>query len=146
ATAIEGLWIPDHRADARVELARLFTEIDKRAHSKDPRQQLVAKRARSQAFIVIYEEAMNKVAAKQYSDALVLLDLIVEAAGRAPGAHVQKSRVYMLMGSKGKALGEARLAVRDGLSDPEAFSAPEFAELKSTSEFKALFAAVDTKR
>ena len=138
---LDDLWIPDRRADARVEIARLFTEIDKRAHSKDPRQQLVAKRARSQAFVVIYEEAMNKVAAKQYPDSLVLLDLIVEAAGRAPGTHVQKSRVYMLMGNKGKALSEARLALKEGLTDADMFSAPEFSELRSTEEFKALFAS-----
>jgi hypothetical protein len=89
---------------------------------------------------------MSKAAAKQYSDALVLLDVIVGVAGRAPGTHVQKSRIYMLMGNKGKALNEARLAVKDGLTDPVAFAAPEFNELKSMAEFKALFSSANGKK
>lgn len=143
---LEELWMPDSRAAARVDLARLFADIDRRAHSKDPREQRVAKRARAQTFIQIYEAAMSKRSAQQYSDALVLLDVIVEAAGRAPGAHVQKARIYMLMGNKNKALSEARLAVKDGLADPSAFAAPEFDDLKSLAEFKALFSPADAKK
>lgn len=136
---LEALKNPDRRSDARVELDRAFTRVNENARSKDPHRQAVAKRARQQAFIEMFETASDQIADKHYAEALILMDVVVQAAAHAPGAHIQKSRIYMLMDKESKALAEARLAVKDGVTDPEAFSDPEFAPLRSDPAFKALF-------
>ena len=136
---LEALKNPDRRSDARVELDRAFTRVNENARSKDPHRQAVAMRARQQAFIEMFETASDQIADKHYAEALILMDVVVQAAAHAPGAHIQKSRIYMLMDKESKALAEARLAVKDGVADPEAFSDPEFAPLRSDPAFKALF-------
>jgi pimeloyl-ACP methyl ester carboxylesterase len=135
---LEALQNPDERSAAQLELHKLLEELKSKANDpKDP-QQLAAKRARSQELAFCYEKGMQMIADKDYSNALLLYDVIVANAVAAPGAHLQRSRIYLLMGDKSKAIAEARLSVKDGINDPEIFSDPEFAVLKSDPEFKAL--------
>jgi hypothetical protein len=82
------------------------------------------------------------MATRDYLSALALYDVIVRNSVAAPGAHLQKSKIYLLMGSKSKSLAEARLAVNDGLDDPDLFHEPEFASLNSEPEFQALVASL----
>jgi len=138
-SALEGLKDPDTRTDASHQLRGLFDNLRTMAkNSKDPQQQVVAKRALMQEFIYAYETGEDLIRRKDYVNALLLYDTIVANAKTAPGAHLQKSRIYLLMGDRKKALVEARLAVNSGLNDPENFNEPEFTALKSDPEFQAL--------
>jgi predicted esterase len=135
---LEALTDPEQRASAMLELRKLFAELRQKAKDDTDPLQMVAKRVRTQEFIHAYENGMQMIADKDYANALLLYDTIVANAIAAPGAHLQKSRIYLLLGDKSKALAEARLAVKDGVDDPENFSEPEFATLKSNPEFKGL--------
>ena len=138
-SALEGLKDPDTRTEAAHQLRDLFDNLRTMAkNSKNPQQQVVAKRALMQEFIYAYETGEDLIRRKDYVNALLLYDTIVANAKAAPGAHLQKSRIYLLMGDKKKALTEARLAVNSGINDPENFNEPEFTALRSDPEFQAL--------
>lgn len=139
ASVLEGLKDPETRTEASHELRSLFENLRTMAQNeKDPRKQLVAKRTRMQEFIHAYESGQDLIRHKDYANALLLYDAIITNAKAAPGAHLQKARIYLLMDDKKKALAEAKLSVKDGVNDPESFSDPEFAALKSDPEFRAL--------
>jgi len=135
---LEALKDPDQRPAAMLQLRQLFADLKAKAqNNKDP-QQMVAKRVRTQEFIHAYENGMQMIENKDYANAQLVYDVIIANATAAPGAHLQKSKIYLLTGDKSKALIEARLAVKDGVNDPANFSEPEFAALKSNPEFQAL--------
>ncbi len=135
---LEALKNSEQRTQATVELRSLFGQLASKAKDdKDP-QQLVARRVRMQEFVHFYETGMELITQQEYSSALIIYDAIVLNAKAAPGAHLQKSKIYLLMGDKKKGLMEAQLAVKNGVRDPESFSEPEFAALRGDPEFKAL--------
>jgi hypothetical protein len=138
AEQLEGLRDPSQRHTATIELRRLFDELKAKVQNDKDAHQLVAKRVRTQEFIHAYENGAQMIVEKDYANAILLYDVIIANAVSAPGAHLQKSKIYILMGDRAKALAEARLAVKDGIDDPETFSGPEFAALKSTPEFNVL--------
>jgi dienelactone hydrolase len=139
---LEGLKDAERRGQAMHELRSLLEDLNLKAkNTKDP-QSIVARRVRTQIIIHIYEDGMGMILAKDYANALTLYDVIVSSTATAPGAHLQKSKIYILMGNRKKALSEARLAVKDGVNDPDAFSEPEFTTLKSDPEFQALLGSL----
>jgi hypothetical protein len=139
---LDALQDPERRTSAAMELRNLFDKLQaKGKNDKDP-QSMVARRVRTQEFIHAYEQGMQMIATRDYASGLALYDVIVANAVAAPGAHLQKSKIYLLMGNKSRALAEARLAVKDGLDDRAAFSEPEFAPMNSDPEFQALLASL----
>jgi dienelactone hydrolase len=139
---LDALKDPERRTSAMLELRKLFEELKVKAKNEKDPHAIVAKRVRTQEFIHAYENGMEMIVAKDYANALTLYDVIIANAASAPGAHLQKSKIYVLMGDRTKALSEAKLAVKDGVTDPDAFSEPEFAALKSDPEFQALLASL----
>ena len=135
---LEALKDPTQRPAAMLQLRTLFDDLKKKARNDRDPQQLVARRVRTQEFIHAYEDGMQLIVDKDYANALLLYDVIIANAVVAPGAHLQKSKIYILEGDKTKALTEAHLAIKDGIDDSENFSDPEFSTLKSDPSFKAL--------
>ncbi len=135
---LEDLKNPDLRAHAAMELHRLFDQLKKKADDAHDPQQVIARRVLTQEIIHAYENGMQMMADRDYANALLLYDAIVANTTAAPGAHFQKLRIYLLIGDRKKALLEARLAIKDGIDDPDTFSDPEFAALRSDPAFKAL--------
>jgi dienelactone hydrolase len=129
---------PDRRASAQLELHSLFDHLNRTAANDKAPNQLGAKRARMQEIINIYETGVQMIANHDYPNAMLLYDTLIANQPAAPGAHLQKSRIYLLTGNKSKALSEIRLAIKDGLTDPGAFRDPEFATLNSDPAFTAL--------
>jgi dienelactone hydrolase len=134
---IAALEDPERESGARLQLHRLFAELQSLANNEKNPHQLAASRARMQEIIHIYENGAQMIADKNYSGALRLYDILVGVNPRAPGAHVQKSRIYLLMNDRSKAIGEAQAAVKDGI-DPDAFRDSEFDRIRTDPAFIAL--------
>ncbi len=99
---LEALKDPTQRPTATLELRRLFDELKAKAKDDNDPKQLVARRVRTQEFIHAYENGAQMIVDKDYANAIVLYDVIIANAVAAPGAHLQKSRIYILTGDQRK--------------------------------------------
>ncbi len=138
SAAIEALRDPVQVHENLSEVNRLFAELKKHAQSDTDPLQRIAKIVRSQGFGHAYETGEEMILLKDYPAALALYDAMINNAQAAPGAHLQKARIYILTNAKSKALEEIRLAVKEGATDPDNFDEPEFASLKSDPDFQAI--------
>src|SRR3984957_12376554 len=134
-----------NRADTRSDVKRQILELRSRTeHEKNPQKLRVAKRALAGIFVEAMENGLERLEAKDISDARICFELAGNADPDSVWALSQVAAVRALDGDRQGAL-EALHRVKEKSQDPSAFSAwltdePAFAKLRENPEFRALLA------